>query len=213
MVNAFSVAVVLVMTAAYLMYEHLKFQKPRRRARELFFKALSTAAAAGLCLYGCVARQAAAPGWLLFVGLCVCTAADVVLDLRFVYGMGLFALGHGCYMAAYVLAAPPDGRSLIVFAVLFAACLSQYGRLKNKYGAAHNVKPRYCLYYATVLCVMLALAVTQKGVLLCGAALFVLSDFLLSIRYMRAITGKPYDYICLGTYYLAQLLIGASVLV
>ena len=59
---------------------------------------------------------------------------------------------------------------------------------------------------------MLALAVSQKPVLLTGAILFVVSDLLLAFRIFTQNQSKLLDYICLACYYLAQYLIALSIL-
>ena len=84
-----------------------------------------------------------------------------------------------------------------------------FGRLR----ARRKICPPSFLAYALVLCALLGLAVPQKPMLLAGAALFALSDALLSRRILLNISSAGYDYLCLGVYYLAQLLIGASTLV
>ena len=195
-----------VMTGLYLRYMAEKHRKNRNKRRELAFKGGATLTAALLAGYGFAEEPTISHG-LLLLGLCVCTAADVVLDLRFLAGTAAFGLGHLCYCAAYILAKEPGWGSLAVFCVLGGMIGVLYPRLK---GAAAPDSALPYLIYALLISAMLALALPQRPLLLAGALLFVVSDAMLLARIVRKISSKGYDYLCLGIYFLAQFLIAAS---
>ncbi len=196
-----------VMTGLYLCYQAEKHRKNKNKARILALKGGTTLTAALLAGYGWAQRPGAA-GLLLALGLCVCAAADVVLDLHFLAGTAAFALGHVCYCASFLLSAAPGLASLAVFLLLCGAIGTLYPKLK-KYAAPDSALPY--LGYALLISAMLALALPQqKPVLLAGALLFVVSDAMLLARIVRKIPSKAYDYLCLGVYFLAQFLIAAS---
>lgn len=195
-------------TTFYLLFQKIKRKPAGEKALALAMKGLATLFSAALAVYGAVFFPA--PGhWALAIGLVVCAAADVLLRLNFLWGMGAFALGHAAYSIAYIRSAPPAWPSLIVFVVLAGGCCLFYPAIKK---CAGERKPLPYLGYALMLCVMLALAVPQKPVLLLGAALFVVSDAMLARGLAVKETSTRYDYVCLGVYYLAQFLIGASTL-
>ena len=195
-----------VMTGLYLLYMAEKYRKDRNKTRELAFKGGATLTAAALAAYGFLTGPTASRG-LLLAGLCVCAAADIVLDLHFLAGTAAFGLGHLCYCAAYLLAKTPGWGSLAVFLPLCGVIAFLYPRLK-RYAAPNSALPY--LGYALLISAMLALALPQRPLLLAGALLFVLSDAMLLTRIVRKITSKKYNYLCLGIYFLAQFLIAAS---
>ncbi len=197
-----------LMTAFYLLYMRDKEER-FHGVPPLVFKGLATACAAALAFVG-AARSGLAADYMIAAGLTVCVAADVILGLRFTWGMAAFALGHACYCAAYVLTAPPALPGMIVFLTLAGFCVAIYPSLK------HHAKQRRAvqyLAYALVLCVMLALAIPQRPLLLLGAFLFVLSDGMLAYRMARRNKNRAYDYACLACYYLAQYLIALSLFI
>lgn len=196
----------MVMTGLYLRYMAEKYRKDRNKKRELAFKGGATLTAALLAAYGFGTYPTASHG-LLLLGLCVCAVADVVLDLHFLAGTAAFGLGHLCYCGAYIAAKTPGWGSLAVFLALCAVIGPLYPRLK-RHAAPDSALPY--LIYALLISAMLALALSQRPLLLAGAALFVVSDALLLARIIRKIPSRGYDYLCLGIYFLAQYLIAAS---
>ena len=195
-----------VMTGLYLLYMAEKYRKDRNKKRELALKGGTTLTAAALAAYGFAVNPTASRG-LLLAGLCVCAAADIVLDLHFLAGTAAFGLGHFCYCAAYLLAKTPGWGSFAVFLLLCLAISFLYPRLKQ-HAAPKSALPY--LGYAVLISAMLALALPQRPLVLAGALLFVLSDSMLLARIVRKITSKKYNYLCLGIYFLAQFLIAAS---
>ena len=195
-----------IMTGLYLRYMAEKYRKDRNKKRELALKGGATLTAAALAGYGFAMNPTACRGMLL-AGLCVCAVADVVLDLHFLAGTASFALGHLCYCTAYLLEKTPGWGSLAVFFLLCGVIAFLYPRLK-RHAAPDSALPY--LGYALLISAMLALALPQRPLLLAGALLFVLSDAMLLTRIVRKISSKKYNYLCLGTYFLAQFLIAAS---
>ncbi len=203
----FGVAFVL-MTAFYFLYMDDK-KKHFPGVPPLVFKGLATACSAFLALYGATQTGQLAD-YLLVIGLFVCVAADVILGIRFTHGMVAFALGHVFYCGAYVLTTPPTLASLIVFLSLSGFCFAIYPSLKHH---AKQRRAEHYLAYALVLCVMLALAIPQRPLLLLGAFLFVASDGMLAYRMARRNKSTLYDYACLACYYIAQFLIALSIFI
>lgn len=197
-----------VMAGLYLRYMAEKYRKDRNKKRELALKGGATLTAAALAAYGFLTDPTPSHA-LLLAGLCVCAAADIVLDLHFLAGTAAFGLGHLCYCAAYLLAKTPGWGSFAVFLLLCLAISFLYPRLK-RHAAPKSALPY--LGYAVLISAMLALALPQRPLVLAGALLFVLSDAMLLTRIVRKITSKKYNYLCLGIYFLAQFLIAASAL-
>ncbi len=152
---------------------------------------------------------------LIFLGLCVCTAADVLLDVHFVTGGVLFFAGHLFYMSAFCTQQPPTWWSLPVFAAAFALLWLFLQRFRSGIRSAGM----YCcvLTYGAALSVVLGLSLpmpflglSERTLLSAlGAAVFVLSD----MGVCHSVLGKVSlrrNAFYLGIYYLAQLLLGLS---
>lgn len=194
-----------LMLVFYLMYEGDKFSKRYSRPFAIACKGAATLCACLLAAVG-AARTGLGSDWALAAGLLLCTVADVVLDLRFVAGMGVFSLGHAAYCAAYILKNPPGTLNFLLMVALMVSVV--LGALKFSRRLGHRAAP--FTLYALVLCVMLSLAATQKPVLAFGALFFVISDATLARNLLLGATRRQ-DYASLGCYYLGQFLIAASV--
>lgn len=198
----------IFMAAFYWLYMDDK-RKRFQGVQPLVFKGLATFCTAILACVGAVQSGLTADIFLC-VGLIVCVAADVLLEIRFTYGMAAFALGHLFYCAAYVMTAPPALASGIVFLALAGGCLALYPILRHY--AKERSAAQY-LAYALLLCVMLSLSLPQRSLLLLGACMFVLSDAMLAFRMARKRKSMLYNYACLACYYLAQYLIALSIFI
>jgi len=195
-------------TAFFLLYQHVKFSTGKEGALALSLKGGATLCCFFIALYGAI--QAPDSGhYLIAAGLLISALADVLLGWRFYPGMLCFALAHVCYGAGYILFSPPGWQSLLCFLVCFAGIALLIPWAKKKMGST-GILPFAA--YGMVLSAMLSLAITQRPLLLIGAALFLVSDLLLGRHIALNITHKGYDYLCLGFYYLAQFLIAASLL-
>ena len=197
----------VAMTATGLGYQLGKQPGRYRQGTVLLLKGGTTLLAAMLALYG--ASRSGHPGhWWLFAGLVVCAAADVALDLHFRLGMVVFALGHACYITAFLLLAPVQPVSIAVYAVLLLVVLLAGRRL-----AAHMTEPVLPFQlYGAVISAMLALAIGLRPMTAIGAVLFVISDSLIFYRFVRP-AGRVNDAACILLYYSAQYLLALSTLV
>ncbi len=198
----------VLMAVLYLIYQSIKWGSEEHKWQEWFFKGAATAMSAVLAGYGYFSAPASGR-LLILVGLCVCVAADVILDWNFLAGTVAFGMGHLCYCAAMLLSQRPGRVNLIVFLALAGIALAFFPQMK-KLAQGGSLYPY--LGYALLLAAMASLAVTQKPLMLVGALLFVVSDGMLLFLIARKIKTKWYDYLCLGCYFLAQFMIGASTL-
>ena len=152
---------------------------------------------------------------LIFIGLCICAAADVMLGIHFVTGGALFLLGHLFYMAAFCTQQRPNRWSFLVFAAALVLLWLFVWHFKPR------IHPPLLfagvLLYAAALAVLLSLSLAMPfrhfsaRTLLAalGALIFVLSDMGVCHGMLYRIP-KKLDYTYLGIYYLAQLLLGLS---
>ncbi|MBQ7866797.1 MAG: hypothetical protein IJ354_01425 [Clostridia bacterium] len=186
------------------------------QAAYLTAKVLPTAMAA---LFGCVAFILSGGtdryALLIFLGLAVCAAADVLLDVKFVVGGALFFTGHLLYMAALTRCRKPDAWSLIVFVLsvagLWLFCRRYFHLFPSRLLFAGVLV--YCMALGMLLGFSLPLpfhALSRRSVLAAlGAVLFVLSDMGTCHTILTPVS-KTFDRCSLGVYYTAQFLLAMS---
>ncbi len=182
----------------------------------LLFKAIPTALAAAFAYTGHFGSGATdVYGLYIFIGLCVCTLADVALDVRFEAGGALFFAGH----VMYVLALLCFGVLVWWSSLLFLGALAVLWWFGLRYKALVP-KPhimRGILVYSVALAALIALGAPlpflansrRAGLAARGVLLFVLSDMTLC---HNTATRQPVykHYLSLGLYYMGQLLLGLS---
>ena len=208
-----AIAALIGVSIFFLLFQQKQYS-PRKDKRQrhiaLAMKGTATLFATALALYGTILSPSVG-NILLTAGLLICTAADVALGIRLLWGVAVFALGHVFYCVSFVLQSPPTWLNLGIFVLLFGISLI-FLFPKMKRGAGN--KPIWpFIAYGAVLFFMLCLAIGQSPVLLAGALLFVISDCMLSCRIFMNNKNVVFDYVCLGCYYLAQYLIALSILV
>ena len=91
----------IALTWLVLMPARFRAMAKGYRKASLALKALPTALAAAFAAAGYFSAEVRdLYGLMIFIGLCVCTLADVALDVRFEVGGALFFTGHVVYVAA-----------------------------------------------------------------------------------------------------------------
>lgn len=154
------------------------------------------------------------PKWMVS-GLFCAMIADVALVLNFYVGVLIFAVAHVFYFISYCNIDKINrkdlvcGLSIFVFALFvinFAPFLN-FGSIFMK-----NI----CCAYALVISLMVGKAISnllrEKSIvnitIVIGSVLFFISDLMLMFNKFGNIPGA--NYLCLGTYYLAQFILAFS---
>ena len=195
-----------LMAVMYLIYQSIKWGAEEHKWQEWFFKGAAAAMSALLAGYGYFSHPAP-ERLMILIGLCVFAAADVILDRSFLAGLAAFGLGRLCCCAAMLISRAPGRINLIVFLALLCLILALIPQMKK---LAKGRSPLPYQGYALLLAAMTSLAVTQKPLLLAGAVLFAVSDGMLLFQIVKNIKAKRYDYLYLGSHFLALFLIAAS---
>lgn len=179
----------------------------------LTLKAACTFVPVLLCLYAIVTTNAPPEKWLLFAGIFICMAADVVIGIHFVSGVLVFFAAHLFFIVYYLTLAPFNEFSLILFAVLFA-CVA---RMNWRYvpTLAKRLAP-FTAYAAALVfmfsvAAMLPFALKNAGsvCIAAGAGLFLLSDSILAGNTLGIVT-KIKDRLVMYLYYPAVYLLAVS---
>lgn len=150
---------------------------------------------------------------LVLIGLFVCMIADMVLSIRFKYGMIAFLVGHLCYIAYFIRIAPVNPLSVPVFVVLLIGTYMYFSRLKDNMG---GLRIAFYIYGTVILItfslgIMLPFSLGPYGVFpAIAAVLLVISDFMLALNtvYRKKILA---DLLYLGYYFTGQFFLALSV--
>ena len=186
--------------------------RPVNRKLSLTFKALATCCA--LLLAVCGAAGMGESAWFCVAGLALCVVADVLLDISFMPGMGVFLAGHICYCAwfyARVGVTKVHAIALICF-LFFGACLlytfrKDIGKKRMlPFGA-------YILFLSMMASSAIAYGVTAGNLpallSLAGGFLFLVSDCMVFYKLMKPMPAW-YSVVLMVLYEIAQLLIGTA---
>lgn len=152
--------------------------------------------------------------WVL-AAIFICMIADVVLGINFALGMGVFLLGHICYIMYFITIAPFNPASIIIFIVPAGIAFRFFSRYKKEMG---GLWPAYYTY-GTVILITLSLGLTlpfsigSYGILpALASAMLVISDYMLALN---TILKKKllHDLIYLGYYFTGQFIMAISVFI
>lgn len=177
------------------------------------YKAVGTLCAMVPALIGAIKLDPAC--WVCVAALVFCAVADWTLEFRFDYGMGLFLLGHICYVSFFLNRYPLSATHVIIALLLILAM----GFLVYKERKKLKGKEIFFAVYAAALSAMTACALsggilsmsTAGWMTAIGGSLFFISDLILFRRILYPMP-RAADWIIMITYYAGQLLIGASCL-
>ena len=154
---------------------------------------------------------------MMMVGLSLCWIADIVLNITFIPGALIFAIGHVFYFIAYSRLINFEKRDLIPSVIIFICAASlvlfvpifDFGILLMQY---------IILGYALIISLMVGKAISNMRrektpltkLIVFGSILFFFSDLMLLLCYFA---GAPQitDSLCLFTYYPGQYLLAHSI--
>ena len=147
------------------------------------------------------------------IALTVGVSADIVINLNFIAGAAIFALGHICYFIAYSLMQKRCLSDFIATLIILMpiALFMMFSPLLD-FGSI-NMKT-VGLSYATIICAMTGKAIMNfiriknrfNLILALGSVLFLISDIMLLMAYFSKI-DFPFSNFCLALYYPGQCLI------
>lgn len=155
---------------------------------------------------------------LMLMGLTFAMLGDIILNIKFIFGAALFALGHVFFFVSYCSLLKLDWKDLIYGAIIFvpAVLFITLAPIFNFGGMLMEV---VCIVYAVIISCMVGKAISNliknKSVLniviVVGSCLFFFSDLML-LLHVFASFPHIIDILCLITYYPAECLLGYSIL-
>jgi len=165
-----------------------------------------------------VKKQKSLSTYLLFIGLCFACLGDVFLEIEFIVGAILFAVGHVFYFISYCNLQKFKWKDLIYSAAIFIPSLIiiLFVPLFDFGGAVMQV---LCCVYAFVISIMVGKSISNyvrvktklNLIILIGSVLFFFSDFMLLFNVFSDLS-RVFGVLCLATYYPAENLLAYSIL-
>lgn len=152
---------------------------------------------------------------ILTTGVFFAMTADIIINLNFIFGTGLFMLVHILYLIAYSMMRSFSRDDIFISAAVLM--LSAFCVFSPDVDFGSALLSFVCVIYAGVLSVMTGKAVTNcirlKGmfylVIAVGSILFYFSDIMLLMDRFSDI-DFPFSAICRALYYPGQCLIASS---
>ena len=154
----------------------------------------------------------------MLAGLVFSMLGDIFLEIIFILGAGLFAVGHVLYFVAYCFLVKPRWLDLII-----SSCIAVPSVLVITLVSIFNfggiLMEMVCIIYALVISCMVGKAVGNYVkfksaltlVIMVGSILFFFSDLMLLFN-VFADVSRVFGVLCLSSYYPAQILLGLSLL-
>lgn len=165
-----------------------------------------------------VNKQKSLSAYLLFIGLCFACLGDIFLEIEFIVGAILFAVGHVFYFVSYCQILKFKWKDLIYSAMIFVPSLIiiLFVPLFDFGGVVMQV---LCCVYAFVISIMVGKAISNyvrvktklNLIILIGSVLFFFSDFMLLFNVFSDLS-RVFGVLCLATYYPAENLLAYSIL-
>ncbi|MBQ6841186.1 MAG: lysoplasmalogenase [Bacilli bacterium] len=151
------------------------------------------------------------------IGLILAMLGDIFLEIEFILGAALFAMGHIGFLIAYCFSQKIRGLDVIISLVFFA-CVAVFMLYSPIVVFDDPIMKWVCLIYAFVISLMLGKALGNfikkkdnvTGTIALGSILFTISDFMLLLSLFVELwswTGE----VCLATYYPAEFLLAYSI--
>lgn len=155
---------------------------------------------------------------IMFIGLIFGMLGDIFLNIEFIAGAILFAVGHILYFIAYCYLEKFNYKDIIAGLVIFIPSML-FILLAPIFDFGGSVMKILCVVYALFISCMLGKAlvnlVKERSLLniflVVGSALFFFSDLMLLLDVFANLFGLA-PVLCLITYYPAQSLLAFSLL-
>lgn len=156
---------------------------------------------------------------MMLIGLIFAMFGDIVLEIDFIIGAILFAIGHVFYFVAYCCLNKFLWNDLLIGASIFipATLIILFLPIFDFGGALMQL---LCVVYAIIISCMTGKAISNyiklknflTLILMIGSCLFLFSDLMLLFTVFCNIS-KVFRYLCLISYYPAEILLALSLFI
>lgn len=154
---------------------------------------------------------------VMTVGLVFAMAGDIVLNLHFIGGAALFAIGHIVFFFAYSFICKFSWIDLVAGGAIFVPSLIVL-LVVPAFDFGSTMMQIVCIVYALIISLMVGKAAANffkdksvsNIIILLGSILFFFSDLMLVFDVFGNV-GPIFGILCLATYYPAEILLGYSI--
>ena len=155
---------------------------------------------------------------MMLIGLFFAMLGDIVLEIEFIIGALLFAVGHVFFLVSYITLKKYCIKDLIISLSIFIPCVFVI-LFVPIFDFGGIMMQMVCIFYALIISLMTGKAIAnytaEKNllnlVIMIGSLLFILSDFMLLFSVFSE-AGRWTTMLCLATYYPAQCFLAYSIL-
>ena len=155
---------------------------------------------------------------IMLVGLVFAMAGDIVLNIFFIGGAALFAVGHVFYFVSYCKLVTFKAKDLLWGALIFVPSVL-FITLAPIFDFGGLLMELVCVVYAIIISLMVGKSISnlvqEKNLLnillVVGSCLFFFSDLMLLLN-VFADLPLIFDILCLATYYPAQAILAHSII-
>jgi len=153
---------------------------------------------------------------IMLAGLVFACLGDIILEIEFIVGAALFAIGHIFYFVAYCFLQKFKWTDLICgVAILIPSVL--FITLAPIFNFGGVLMEIVCVVYAVIISLMVGKAITnfvrernwQNLLIMVGSILFFFSDLMLLLNIFAGLSYV--GTLCLATYYPAEILLSFSI--
>ena len=156
--------------------------------------------------------------WTMVVGLFFAMLGDILLEIQFIVGAALFAMGHIFFFISYCFIHKFNFKDLLYGAIIFvpATLIIIFAPIFEFNGILMQI---VCVVYAIIISCMVGKAINNFIIkkdkltlmVLIGSVLFIVSDLCLLFN-VFADVPRFIGVLCLITYYPAEIVLASAIL-
>lgn len=187
--------------------------RERNKKKVLAFKAAATLVAGVLAVIAAYQKETVA-AWCVAVGIFLYACADVLLEIKFIWGIVCFGIGHLWVTAGIGMEDISEITLVFMFAILYVLALSVFrsylGKLKQLKIPGLVYAALLCLMSATAFGAAVACGTEWSWARAAGSLCFVISDGIIAWNFVRRTRTRLSGAVLMILYYTAVYLIGAA---
>lgn len=154
---------------------------------------------------------------LMLIGLTFAMLGDILLEIEFIVGAGLFAIGHIFYFFSYTNLQKLQIKDFLISACIFVPSVLIITLVKL-FDFGGIFMQMVCIIYALIISLMVGKSISNllnkktllNILLVVGSCLFFFSDFMLLFN-VFADVPRIFGILCLASYYPAEIFLAYSI--
>lgn len=157
-------------------------------------------------------------GIIVLIGLVFAMLGDILLEIEFIVGAALFALGHVFFFISYCFLVKFNYKDLIYGVCIFVPAML-FILLAPMFKQVEVLMKVVCVVYALIISLMVGKSIANfvkvrsvlHLIIMIGSVLFFFSDLMLLLNVFGGV-GRVAGVLCLATYYPAEFVLAYSIL-